>query len=154
MVAYPGRTFAGRVTFISPVLQPETRTAQVRIELPNRDGRLKPSMFGSVDLPVGSEAPRLAVPESAVLDTGTRQLVIIDRGGHTFEPRDVRVGTRGNGYAELLDGVREGELVVVNGNFLIDAESNLRAAIGGSARPGSPPAPGTATPPPANRPEH
>jgi multidrug efflux pump subunit AcrA (membrane-fusion protein) len=92
-----------------------------------------------------------------VLDTGTRQLVIIDRGDNTFEPRDVRVGTRGNGYAELLDGVREGELVVVNGNFLIDAESNLRAAIGGSVRPGSTPkaaAAPAAPAAPAAHPEH
>ena len=154
MVAYPGRTFGGRVTFVSAVLQPETRTAQVRIEVPNRDGRLKPAMFGTVDVPAASDGPRLAVPESAVLDTGMRQLVIIDRGDSTFEPRDVRVGTRGNGYAELLDGVREGELVVVNGNFLIDAESNLRAAIGGSVRQGSSPTAGARPTAPVARPEH
>ncbi len=75
MVAYPGRSFAGTVTFVSPVLQPETRTAQVRIELGNRDGLLKPAMYGAVDLQAGRAAPRLAVPESAVLDTGTRQIV-------------------------------------------------------------------------------
>jgi Cu(I)/Ag(I) efflux system membrane fusion protein len=138
-VAYPGRSFAGTVTFISPVLQPDTRTAQMRIELANRDGLLKPAMFGSVDLPVGRAEPCLAVPDAAILDTGTRQLVIVDRGGGAFEPREVRVGTRGDGYAEILDGLAVGENVVVNGNFLIDAESNLRAAIGaigGNARPG------------------
>ncbi len=129
-VAYPGRTFAGTVSFISPVLQPETRTAQVRIELANRDGLLKPAMFGSVDLPAGRTEASLAVPESAILDTGTRQLVLVDRGGGVFEPREIRVGARGDGYAEVLTGLDAGDPVVVNGNFLIDAESNLRSATG------------------------
>ena len=129
-VAYPGRSFGGRVTFIAPVLQAETRTVQVRIELANHDGLLKPAMFASVELAAGRAEPRLAVPDSAILDTGTRQLVIVDRGGGTFEPRGVRVGTRGDGYAEILDGLADGEPVVVNGNFLIDSESNLRSAIG------------------------
>jgi membrane fusion protein, copper/silver efflux system len=129
-VAYPGRSFSGTVTFISPVLQPETRTAQVRIELANHEGLLKPAMFGSVDLPTARAAVALAVPESAILDTGTRQLVLVDRGGGAFESREIRVGARGDGYAEVLAGLAEGEPVVVNGNFLIDAESNLRSAFG------------------------
>jgi membrane fusion protein, copper/silver efflux system len=150
-VAYPGRSFAGTVTFISPVLQAETRTVQVRIELANGDGLLKPGMFGSVDLAAGPGAPCLTVPESAVLDTGTRQLVIVDRGGGSFEPRAVRVGRRGDGYVEILEGLADRDSVVVNGNFLIDAESNLRAAIGAiggeqrpvpAAAPGASPAPG------------
>lgn len=131
VVAYPARAFTGTVSFISPVLQPETRTVQVRVELRNPQGLLKPSMYGSVELAAGSTTPRLAVPDSAILDTGTRQLVLIDRGGGEFEPRTVRPGVHADGYTEILEGVADQEAVVVNGNFLIDSESNLRAAIGG-----------------------
>jgi len=131
VVAYPGKIFKGTVTFISPVLQPETRTAQVRVELPNPQGLLKPAMYGSVELAAGPATPRLAVPDSAILDTGIRQLVLVDRGGGQFEPRTVQLGIHADGYTELLHGVAEREAVVVNGNFLIDSESNLRAAIRG-----------------------
>jgi membrane fusion protein, copper/silver efflux system len=131
VVAYPGKTFEATVTFISPVLQPETRTVQVRVELPNPRGLLMPAMYGAVELAAGSPAPRLAVPDSAILDTGTRQLVLIDRGSGEFEPRTARLGVHADGYTEVLEGVAEHEAVVVNGNFLIDSESNLRAAIGG-----------------------
>ena len=129
-VAYPGRTFTGTVTFVSPVLQADTRTAQIRIQLANRDGLLKPAMYGYVDLAAGQPGPRLAVPDSAILDTGTRRMVIVDRGGGAFEPRAVRVGAHGDGYTEVLEGLSEREVVVVDGNFLIDAESNLKSAIG------------------------
>ena len=129
-VAYPGRSFAGTVAFVSPVLQAETRTAQIRVELANRDGLLKPGMYGYVDLAAGPAEPRLAVPDSAILDTGTRRLVIVDRGGGAFEPREVEVGLHGDGYTEVLAGLAERDAVVVDGNFLIDAESNLKAAIG------------------------
>ena len=141
VVAYPGETFTGTVTFISPVLQAETRSAQIRVELANHAGRLKPAMYGSLDLSAGSAVPALAVPDSAVLDSGTRQLVLIDLGGGAFEPRTVRLGRHADGYTEVLAGVAPGESVVVDGNFLIDAESNLRAALGGLASrgPGAPP---------------
>ena len=132
-VAYPGQTFAGTVTFISPVLQPETRTAKVRVELPNAHGLLKPAMYGSVEVAAGAAVPRLAIPDSAILDTGTRQLVLVDRGAGEFEPRTVELGMHADGYTEVLSGVKEREAIVVNGNFLIDAESNLRAAIGGAS---------------------
>ena len=154
-VAYPGQTFAGTVAFISPVLQPETRTAQVRVELPNAHGLLKPAMYGSVEVAAGAAVPRLAIPDSAILDTGTRQLVLVDRGGGEFEPRTVELGMHADGYTEILSGVKEREAIVVNGNFLIDAESNLRAAIGGasphvhggSATPKSPAEPAPAAKP-------
>ncbi len=133
LAAYPGRTFTGTVTFISPVLQPETRTAQVRIEFANREGVLKPALFANVEIATGSAALRLTVPDSAVLDTGTRQLVIVDRGGGMFEPREVTAGLRGDGYAEILTGIAEHETVVVDGNFLIDSESNLKSAVQGMA---------------------
>jgi membrane fusion protein, copper/silver efflux system len=151
VVAYPGRIFKGTVTFVSPVLQPETRTVQVRVELANPHGLLKPAMYGSVELVAGAPTPRLAVPDSAILDTGTRQLVLIDRGGGEFEPRAVQLGVHGDGYTEILAGVAEHEAVVVDGNFLIDSESNLRAAIGGPpadvhGRPVIPRTPAGATP--------
>jgi Cu(I)/Ag(I) efflux system membrane fusion protein len=79
----------------------------------------------------------LAVPESAVLDDGTRQAVLIDKGGGRFEPREVKLGRRGGGYVEITDGVTEGEAVVTSANFLIDAESNLKAALKGFAEAGA-----------------
>ena len=130
--AYPGREFAGRVTFLYPTVSPETRTAKARIELPNPAGSLKPSMYASIEIAGGgAEEKVLAVPDSAVLDTGTRQLVIVRRGEGTFEPRAVTLGRRAEGYVEVREGVREGDDVVVSANFLIDAESNLKAALGG-----------------------
>jgi len=88
-------------------------------------------MFAQVELPVGGKAPRLAVPDSAVIDSGTRRIVLVQLEQGRFEPREVRLGARSNGYVEVLEGVEAGEQVVVAANFLIDAESNLRAAIGG-----------------------
>ncbi len=129
--SYPGRNFNGKVAFISPVLQPETRTAQVRIALDNADGALKPSMYASVTVQAGISQRALTVHDSAILDTGTRRLVIVDRGAGVFEPRAVVTGARGGGRTEILQGLNDHESVVVNGNFLIDAESNLKAVIDG-----------------------
>jgi Cu(I)/Ag(I) efflux system membrane fusion protein len=127
--AYPGRTFEGRVGFIYPTLNPATRTAKVRIELPNPQGLLKPMMYARAE--IGAQAHRaLAVPRSAVLESGRRTLVLIERGEGRFEPRPVTLGLRGEERIEILDGVREGERVVISANFLIDAESNLKAAVG------------------------
>jgi Cu(I)/Ag(I) efflux system membrane fusion protein len=128
--AYPGRVFEGRVAFVYPTVNAQTRTAKVRIEVPNPDLLLKTDMYATVEIaaPAGS-TPILAVPDSAVLDTGTRQTVLIDRGEGRYEPRAVKLGARAGGYAAVLDGVREGEKVVTGANFLIDAESNLRAAL-------------------------
>lgn len=83
----------------------------------------------------GTSAPVLAVPESAVLDSGTRQAVLVDKGEGSFEPREVKLGRRGSGYVEVRQGVSEGEAVVTSANFLIDAESNLKAALKGFADP-------------------
>jgi membrane fusion protein, copper/silver efflux system len=130
--AYPGETVEGRVTFIYPTLRAETRSAQVRIELPNPGGRLKPAMFAQVELPVGSSQDlQLVVPNAAVIDSGTRRVVIIDQGAGRFEPREVKTGARGDEFTVITEGVKEGESVVVAANFLLDAESNLRAALGG-----------------------
>jgi Cu(I)/Ag(I) efflux system membrane fusion protein len=128
--AYPGRSFAGRVGFVYPTVGAETRTAQVRLEIPNPDGLLKAGMYASVEItaPLG---PRdvLAVPESAVLDSGARQVVLVNHGDGRFEPRAVALGERADGYVAVTEGVADGERVVVSANFLIDAESNLKAAL-------------------------
>lgn len=135
--AYPGRSFTGRVAFIYPIVGQETRTARVRIEMPNPDDLLKADMVANVEIasPLG---PRdvLALPESAVIDSGARQVVLIDHGDGRFEPRAVTLGDRADGYAAVLDGVRAGERVVVSANFLIDAESNLKAALSSFAGKG------------------
>jgi len=130
--AYPEKVFAGKVTFIYPTVTPESRTARVRIELANPQALLKPSMFARAELiaPRG-KGQALTVPDSAVLDTGTRQLVLVQRAEGRFEPRAVKLGARGDGYIEVLEGVKAGENVVVSANFLIDAESNLKAAFSG-----------------------
>ncbi len=136
--ARPGRTFTGTVTVIYPHVMKETRTARVRIELPNTDLALLPDMYGEVAIGTGANSDVLAIPVSAVIDSGSRQVVLVERGEGRFEPRAVKIGRRGDGYAEILDGVSEGDRVVVNGNFLIDAESNLQAALKAFAEPGSP----------------
>ncbi len=139
LAAYPTERFEGRVTYVYPTLKAETRTVPVRIELPNPRQLLKPAMFADVEFELGSAAPVLTVADSAVIDSGKRQLVLVQRGEGRFEPREVRLGQRGDHYVEILDGVKEGEPVVVAANFLIDAESNLKAAIGsfgGEAGPG------------------
>ncbi|MFM9971631.1 MAG: efflux RND transporter periplasmic adaptor subunit [Burkholderiales bacterium] len=129
--AYPERMFQGRVAFIYPSVNAESRTVRARIELANPGLLLKPSMYANVELAAGDGRRRLAVPDSAVLDSGTRQMVLVRRGEGSFEPREVRLGLRGDAYVEALQGLKAGEEVVVSANFLIDAESNLRAAIAG-----------------------
>ena len=132
--AYPGRTFQGKVGFIYPMLDSATRTARVRVELPNPRGLLKPMMYAHLE--IATQAHRtLAVPQSAVLESGRRTLVLVDRGEGRFEPRPVRLGLRGEDDIEVLDGLREGERVVVGANFLIDAESNLKSALGSFTAP-------------------
>jgi len=130
--AFSSKPMEGRVTLIYPELKPETRTARVRIELPNPDGRLKPDMYADVVFHADAEdKPAVAVPDSAVIDSGTRQLVLIAKGEGRFEPRTIKTGRRGDGYVEVLEGVKAGEEVVTSATFLIDAESNLRAALKG-----------------------
>jgi Cu(I)/Ag(I) efflux system membrane fusion protein len=130
IVAYPGKAFSGKVVFLYPTIDTGTRTAKVRIELTNPGGLLKPAMFANVELAAGdARGEVLAVPESAVLDSGTRQLVLVRRGEGLFEPRTVKLGMRADGYIEVTEGLQAGEQVVVRANFLIDAESNLKAAL-------------------------
>jgi Cu(I)/Ag(I) efflux system membrane fusion protein len=131
----PGRTFTGRVDVIYPQLNKETRTARVRIELPNPDNALLADMYADVEIASGSPAPVVAVPDSAVIDSGTRQVVILDKGKGRFEPREITLGARGAGFVEIRKGVTEGDRVVIAANFLIDAESNLKAALRGMTNP-------------------
>jgi membrane fusion protein, copper/silver efflux system len=127
------QTFAGTVALIYPHLNAQTRTARIRVELPNPDEVLRPEMYVDAEIETGTPEPVIAAPESAVLDDGKRQAVLIDKGEGRFEPREVKVGRRGGGYVEITDGVTEGEAVVTSANFLIDAESNLKAALKGFA---------------------
>ena len=136
--AYPDKHFKGKVDFIYPTLDTATRTVQVRVELANPNGVLKPAMFANVELAVSHGGKVLAVPVSAVIDSGTRKVVLVQLAEGHFEPRTVRLGGRSENYVEVLDGIAEGEQVVISANFLIDAESNLKAALsgmGGKAEP-------------------
>ncbi len=130
VTAYPGTEFGGKVDFVYPTVSQETRTGKVRIVVPNADGRLKTGMYANVAVDTAvADRPVLAVPDSAVIDSGTRQAVLIERGEGTFEPREVKLGAHADGFYEIRDGLTGGERVVVSANFLIDAESNLRAAL-------------------------
>ena len=129
--AYPDKLFEGKISYVYPTLNAATRTIPVRIELPNPELLLKPAMFAQVELPVSARGAVVTIPVSAVIDSGTRQSVLIELGAGRFEPRTVRLGARSEQRVEIVEGVREGESVVVAANFLIDAESNLKAAIGG-----------------------
>ena len=129
--SYPNRTFAGKVALVYPHLNPATRTVRVRIELPNTDLLLRPDMYAEAEINTGSDEPVLAVPDSAVIDSGSRQIVLVDKGDGRFEPRPVKLGRRGTGYVEIREGLADGEVVVTSANFLIDAESNLKSALKG-----------------------
>jgi multidrug efflux pump subunit AcrA (membrane-fusion protein) len=128
----PGQSFEGTATYIYPALDPKTRTAKVRFDLPNADFLLKPEMWAKVELkiPLGR---KLVVPEDAVMDSGTMQMVFLDRGQGYFESRHVQLGSKVQGYYEVLSGLKEGEMVVTSANFLIDSESRLSGAMGGMA---------------------
>lgn len=127
----PGLTFSGHIGLIYPQVNMATRTARMRIEIANPDGVALPGMYADVEIAAGNQDPVLAVPESAVIDTGTRQLVILDKGEGRFEPKEVETGSHGGGFVEIRKGIEAGAKVVVAANFLIDAESNLKSALRG-----------------------
>jgi Cu(I)/Ag(I) efflux system membrane fusion protein len=136
--SYPGREFSGKISVIYPEINKETRTARLRVELPNPELLLLHDMYVDAEIAIGGDAPVLSVPESAVMDTGSKQAVFVDKGDGRLEPREIKLGYRGGGYVEVRNGVAEGEPVVVSANFLVDAESNLKAALKGfseGARP-------------------
>ena len=123
--ASPGETFRGKVSYVYPHLDAKTRTMKVRLEFPNPDLKLKPEMYANIDLrvPLGR---LLAVPDSAVLRTGTRDLVFVDLGNGQLQLRRVEIGAKAGDYYEVLKGLRAGEKVVSAANFLIDAESKVQ----------------------------
>jgi len=132
--SWPGRTFAGRVSFISPQLDQATRTARVRLEIPNRDMKLSLGMFVNVRLalPMGRE---LSIPASAVFQSGTRQIAFVDKGNGSLEPREIETGAQRSDWFIVLEGLKAGERIVTSANFLIDSESQLQAALGSFAPP-------------------
>lgn len=130
----PGREWVGAVTFIAPVVKPDTRTVEVRLEFGNPDGTLKPDMFADAVLE-RSLGEVVAVPDSAVLSTGTRSIVFVAKEDGSLEPREVEAGTTTGGYREIRRGVELGEEVVTQANFLVDSESRLRSALAGLAPP-------------------
>jgi Cu(I)/Ag(I) efflux system membrane fusion protein len=127
LAAYPNEVFHGRVVFIDPALSLETRTAKVRTEFANLDLRLKPGMYGDVRIQVKGK-PVLAVPRTAILDSGTRSLAFLDQGDGRYQPREVKTGRTFEGYTEVVDGLSAGDRVVTSATFLIDSESQLMAA--------------------------
>ncbi|MFA5983790.1 MAG: efflux RND transporter periplasmic adaptor subunit [Methylococcaceae bacterium] len=128
--AYPGKPFSGKIDFIYPTVATETRTVKVRIELPNNSGLLKPGLYGKVTIATQPTKPfRLVVPDSAVIDSGERQIVFLKRGEGRFEPRRVTLGLQADGYREISAGLQAGDEVVIRANFLIDAESNFKSAL-------------------------
>jgi Cu(I)/Ag(I) efflux system membrane fusion protein len=129
--AFPTEPHDGVVTFIYPeMMKPETRTVSVRIELPNPDGEMRVGMYADVVFHTDGDGAKVtAVPDSAIIDSGTRQFVLVAKGDGRFEPRAVKLGRRGESYAEITEGIKPGEEVVTSANFLIDAESNLKAAL-------------------------
>ena len=131
--SFPGREFSGKINVIYPQITKETRTARVRVELPNPGLLLIHDMYVDAEIETGSADSVLAIPESAVLDSGSRQAVLVHKGEGRFEPREVKLGHRGEGFVEVREGLAEDDPVVTSANFLIDAESNLKAALKGFA---------------------
>jgi membrane fusion protein, copper/silver efflux system len=132
--AFPERTFQGQVAFIDPLLDPQTRTAKVRIEFPNEGGELRPEMFGEVVLQgVGHEG--LRIPADAVIQSGTQSVVFVALAEGKFRPVEIKLGTGDSQYIEVLSGLAEGDAVVTRANFLIDSESRLRASLAALSSP-------------------
>jgi RND family efflux transporter MFP subunit len=127
---YPGEHFTGTITFIAPELNMESRTLKVRLELPNTPAlKIKPGMNATVTIHSVLNKKALTVPDQAIIHSGLRTLVVIAKGGGYFEPREIKTGQTAGGYTEVLSGVREEEEIVVSSQFLIESESNLKAAV-------------------------
>jgi len=125
VASVPGTEFVSRIDYIYPDLAPQTRTAKVRLKLSNVRGQLKPQMFANVEMKIDL-GRRLTIPESAVIDTGIASVAYVDRGGGAYEPREVKTGLRADGYVEVLRGLKNGESVVAQANFLVDSEAQLK----------------------------
>ncbi|MFZ1981835.1 MAG: efflux RND transporter periplasmic adaptor subunit [Smithella sp.] len=122
---FPGKELSSKIDYIYPTISADTRTAKVRLTLPNPGGQLKPEMFTNVEIKI-SLGKKLVIPESAVIDTGTSQVVYVDKGEGVFEPREVELGLRADRFVEVLQGIKAGEKVVSSANFLIDSEAQLK----------------------------
>jgi membrane fusion protein, copper/silver efflux system len=122
---FPGKELSSKIDYIYPTLSADTRTAKIRLTLPNPGGRLKPQMFTNVEIKIDL-GKKLVIPESAVIDTGTSQIVYVDKGEGAFEPREVELGQRADGAVEVLRGIKAGEKVASSANFLIDSEAQLK----------------------------
>ncbi len=133
--AFPTETFPGRISYIYPTLDTDTRSVPVRIELANLDGRLKPGLFARASLAPTEQAPVLVVSDTAILDDGNGHTVLVEQGEGRFEPRSVEIGRRAGPQVEIIQGLTEGEQVVVAANFLIDADIRMQAAVAGFASP-------------------
>jgi membrane fusion protein, copper/silver efflux system len=122
---FPGKELSSKIDYIYPTISADTRTAKIRLTLPNPGGQLKPQMFTNVEIKI-SLGKKLVIPESAVIDTGTSQVVYVDKGEGAFEPREVELGLRADGSVEVLRGIKAGEKVATSANFLIDSEAQLK----------------------------
>ena len=129
---FPARAFAGKVSWISPTLDEKTRTAKVRLEFANRDFTLKPEMYANAEIEIDG-GRKLAVPDEAVLDSGLRKVVFLDKGSGRFEPAEVRIGRKFDGYYEVIEGLSPGERILASASFLLDSESRLKEAMGAMA---------------------
>jgi Cu(I)/Ag(I) efflux system membrane fusion protein len=147
--AFPGERWSGRIAYVYPTLNPETRTARVRVQLSNPEQRLKPGMYATILFTSARQGDVISVPRAAVLATGERNLVFVRRPDGRLEPRAVRVGSVAGDRVEVLAGLMAGETVVTSATFLIDAESNLGSALGGMGNmPGMDMTTPTPVPPP------
>ncbi len=126
---YPGKTFIGRITFIYPYLEKNTRTVKVRLEFDNPELILKPDMYANIDIESEITKAGIAVPTEAIIRSGERNIVVVDLGGGSFEPRNIGLGAESEGYYQILNGLQAGERIVTSSQFLIDSESKLKEAI-------------------------
>ena len=129
---FPGQKFSGKVSWISPVLEEKTRTTKVRLEFANRDFKLKPEMYANVEIEVDA-GKKLAIPDESVLDSGIRKIVFIDKGEGRYAPAEVKLGSKFDGYYEVLAGLSPGQRIIASASFLLDSESRLKEAMGAMA---------------------
>lgn len=144
--AYPGASFSGKVLAVLPETNADSRTLRVRVELPNRDGRLKPGMLAQIHLLAGNPASGLLLPSEAVIRTGTRNVVLVASGDGHYQPVEVRLGPESDGKTVVLEGLSEGQQVVTSGQFLIDSEASLKGVPARLTSTTPPPATSAAAP--------
>jgi Cu(I)/Ag(I) efflux system membrane fusion protein len=127
--AFPGRHWTGEITYLDPTLDQKTRTLTAYVEIENPDRKLRPEMYANVEIHVPAVSGAVKIPSEAILHTGERNVVVVEKDKGFFEPREVTLGAEGEGYTQITKGLREGEKVVISSQFLIDSESNLKEAI-------------------------